>query len=71
MMSFEKIGIFFPEYIGRQLELYFDFGIYSSPLQNKPTFWGFPYKIGQAVRVENHLNVMSNPQIFPQLLALM
>ena len=42
-----------------------------SPLQLEPTFWGFQYKMIQGAKVENHLKVMLNPSIFPQMLVLM
>ena len=35
-----------------------------SPLQLEPTFWGFPYKMAQGAKVENHLKVMLNLPIF-------
>ena len=45
--------------------------LYYSPLQLEPTFWGFPYKMTQGAKVENHLKVMLNPPIFSQMLVLM
>ena len=44
---------------------------YYSPLQLEPTFWGFPYKMTQGAKVENHLKVMLNPTIFSQMLVSM
>ena len=44
---------------------------YYSPLQLEPTFWGFPYKMTQGAKVENHLKVMLNPPIFSQMLVLL
>ena len=40
-------------------------------MQLEPTFWGFPYKMTQGAKVENHLKVMLNPPIFSQMLVLM
>ena len=44
--------------------------LWYSALQNKPSFWLFSYKMPIHAKVENYLNVMLNPQLFPQLLAL-
>ena len=64
-----KIDILFSRYV-------FELGFHMqqlrySALQNKPTFWGFSYKMPIHARVEKYKNVMLNPPIFPQLLTLL
>ena len=45
--------------------------LYYNGALNKRDGCCFSYKIPIAMRVENYLNVMHNPPIFPQMLVLM